>query len=402
MSRNQSAARTQHTRKSRLIALLSWPAAGRLALAAPLAAGLALAAAVIPAGMASARTCNPLTCGGGGPPHYTTTTTVSSSADPSIVGQPVTYTATVSPAPPGGTVQFWDNGFTGTLITGCTAVPVSADGTATCTATPDPGMHMIAAGYQPFQDSSGAWWEPSSSTITQLAGELTAGQSLPAGQSIQSPNGQYTLTMQTDGNLCEYGPDGNALWCTGTYGTGSNDHVTMQTDGNLVIYNSAGTALWDSGTGGRSASGYALDLQNDSNLVIYYPASYIPDGIVWARTSSLTDQLPATLTAGQTISSPDGQYTLTMQTDGNLVEYAPTWTTASGLIAVWASGTNGTGSSNHVTMQPDGNLVIYNSAGTALWTSGTGGHHGSAYTLDLQNDGNLVIYGPGPLWADNV
>ena len=59
MSRNQSAARTQHTRKARLIALLSWPAVRRLALAAPVA-GLALAAVVIPAGMASA-----ITCGGG-------------------------------------------------------------------------------------------------------------------------------------------------------------------------------------------------------------------------------------------------------------------------------------------------------------------------------------------------
>jgi hypothetical protein len=174
----------------------------------------------------------------------------------------------------------------------------------------------------------------------------------------------------------------------------------MQTDGTLVIYNRAGQALWDSGTGGRSASGYALDLQNDSNLVIYYPASYIPDGVLWTRTSCLTDQLPATLTAGQSISSPIGQYTLTMQTDGNLVEYGPTWTTTSGIEAVWASGTSGTG--NHVTMQTDGNLVIYNSVGQALWTSGTGGHRGSAYTLDLQNDGNLVIYGPGALWADNV
>ena len=68
--------------------------------------------------------------------------------------------------------------------------------------------------------------------------------------------------------------------------------------------------------------------------------------------------------------------------------------------ALWASGTNGTESSNHVTMQTDGNLVIYNSAGTVMWQSGTGGHSGSAYTLDLQNDSNLVIYSPtGVLWA---
>ena len=50
-------------------------------------------------------------------------------------------------------------------------------------------------------------------------------------------------------------------------------------------------------------------------------------------------------------------------------------------------------------MQTDGNLVIYNSAGNALWASGTGGHNGSA-SLALQNDSNLVIYSPtGVLWA---
>ena len=223
--------------------------------------------------------------------------------------------------------------------------------------------------------------------ISYNIGELTAGQSLPAGQAIQSPNGQYTLKMQTDGNLCEYGPAGNALWCSGTGGTSSSDHVPMQTDGNLVIYNSAGHALWQSGTSGNSAP--VLALGDDSSLVIDLPA-----GPVWTRSSSLTGQLPATLTAGQAISSPNGQYTLKMQTDGNLVEYGPAGT------ALWASGTGGTGSSDHVTMQTDGNLVIYNSAGTALWQSGTGGHTGSAYALDLQNDGNLVIYWPaGVLWS---
>ena len=84
--------------------------------------------------------------------------------------------------------------------------------------------------------------------------------------------------MQTDGNLCEYGPAGTALWCSGTGGTGSSNHVTMQTDGNLVIYNSEDLPRWQSGTGGHTGSAYALDLQNDSNLVIYWPV-----GVLWAR-----------------------------------------------------------------------------------------------------------------------
>jgi hypothetical protein len=219
---------------------------------------------------------------------------------------------------------------------------------------------------------------------SRSASQLSAGQTMSAGQKLVSPNGNYTLAMQTDGNLAEYGPSG-VIWATNT--TGSGNHVSMQTDGNLVIYNSAGTALWQSGTAGHPAPMFAL--QNDSNLVIYLPA-----GATWAKTSSLTSGLPNTLTAGQSIHSPNGTYQLVMQTDGNLVEYGPSG-------AIWATGTGGTGSNNKATMQTDGNLVVYNSAGKALWASGTGGHSGAQahFTLDLQNDSNLVIYWPpGVLW----
>jgi len=129
---------------------LSRPAGRRLAFAGTVAAGLALAAAVIPAGTAFAR--------GPSPPNdpnmgWPTTATVSSSANPSVVGQPVTYTATVMadgleghpPVPVGdGTVSFTDNG---TPITGCTAQGVSG-GTATCQATPAAGTNTIVADYE--------------------------------------------------------------------------------------------------------------------------------------------------------------------------------------------------------------------------------------------------------------
>jgi Bacterial Ig-like domain (group 3) len=59
-----------------------------------------------------------------------TSTTLSSSPNPAKVGQQVTYTATVVPPPPGGTVTFADNG---AVIAGCQAVRVKAtSGKATC------------------------------------------------------------------------------------------------------------------------------------------------------------------------------------------------------------------------------------------------------------------------------
>ena len=49
-------------------------------------------------------------------------------------------------------------------------------------------------------------------------------------------------------------------------------------------------------------------------------------------------------------------------------------------------------------MQGDGNLVVYSSAGTALWWSGTNGHPGAS--LVLNNGGTLeMIYQGTVIWS---
>ena len=86
------------------------------------------------------------------------------------------------------------------------------------------------------------------------------------------------------------------------------------------------------------------------------------------------------MSAGKYLHSTNGQYTLNMQGDGNLVVY-----TSAGK-PVWASNTGGTGSQNFLAMQGDGNLVVYTSAGKPVWASDTGGT-GSGSRLVLQNGG---------------
>jgi endoglucanase len=81
--------------------------------------------------------------GGLGPPIPTVG--LASSANPSVTGQRVTYTATIVPAPDGGAVTFLDNG---SVIAGCTRAPVDAGGTATCPITyATAGAHMVQAEY---------------------------------------------------------------------------------------------------------------------------------------------------------------------------------------------------------------------------------------------------------------
>jgi IPT/TIG domain/Bacterial Ig-like domain (group 3) len=78
--------------------------------------------------------------------QFPTTTSLTSSANPSIVGASVTYTATVSPVPNGGTVSFSDNA---SPMPGCQALPVNTStGVATCTVTyTSVGSHSIIATY---------------------------------------------------------------------------------------------------------------------------------------------------------------------------------------------------------------------------------------------------------------
>ena len=89
------------------------------------------------------------------------------------------------------------------------------------------------------------------------------------------------------------------------------------------------------------------------------------------------------LTAGQSLASCDGDYTLDMQGDGNLVLY-----NSSG-AGVWDTGTDDV-AAVEASMQGDGNFVLYNSSGSGVWDTGTNPNEG-AY-LDVGNDGYVRIY----------
>jgi len=99
------------------------------------------------------------------------------------------------------------------------------------------------------------------------------------------------------------------------------------------------------------------------------------------------------LLASQRLTASNGQYTLNMQGDGNLVLKNQS------SQALWSSKTNGTGA-NRVVLQGDGNLVIYTSSNQAVWASNTNGT--GVDRLVLNNDGSLALYaGNDVVWAVN-
>ncbi len=85
-------------------------------------------------------------------------------------------------------------------------------------------------------------------------------------QRLDSPNGEYTVRMQSDGNFVLYRTSGGTIWRTGTAGN-ANAYIVMQADGNLVLYTAGGTPICATNTSNRP--GAYLRMQDDGNLVLY-------------------------------------------------------------------------------------------------------------------------------------
>jgi hypothetical protein len=91
-----------------------------------------------------------------------------------------------------------------------------------------------------------------------------------------------------------------------------------------------------------------------------------------------------------TLFSCSGAYRLDMQGDSNLVIYESTT-----MRPIWSSSTwvANFGQDSYAFMQGDGNFMVVRH-GQAVWASNTWGHPGSF--LMQRDDGNLVVYEPDP------
>ncbi|MHC2187361.1 hypothetical protein ACVLV4_003033, partial [Rathayibacter agropyri] len=206
---------------------------------------------------------------------------------------------------------------------------------------------------------------------------------------LTSPNGRFSATMQTDGNLAVYSGS-QSTWSSGTNGN-AGTKLSVQSDGNLVLYSAANTSEWQSGTSGTATS-TVLTMQNDGNLVLYStggislwstlngPTGYSQDHVVSSQTLRSTWALV----------SSNLRYKAAMQSDGNFVVYDNS-------TATFSTETKG---GNRLVLQDDGNVVVLASDGSPLWNAGTGGYSRST-TLTMQNDGTLLLTSAGavPLWS---
>jgi outer membrane protein assembly factor BamB len=116
-----------------------------------------------------------------------TATTLAASANPVTAGQPVSLTATVTPAPDRGTVSFTA---AGAALPGCVAVSVAAGaGQATCHATLTAGTHMLQARYagDPYFGAS----------VSALLAEVVASPPAPKLSGVHLSSRRFTARRGT-------------------------------------------------------------------------------------------------------------------------------------------------------------------------------------------------------------
>ncbi len=263
------------------------------------------------------------------------------------------------------------------------------------------------------------------------------GSTMFLGGCMESPDHDYRLTMQTDGNLVLHYVQGGAtsvLWASNTASSPTagggqflslregelstngypafteranlNSVLVLQNDGNLVFYSltAAGTpyAAWATGTEGnqgnilttnetlpsgqflQSTNGqYQLQMGSGGALIVtemqpYANYAYTSYTTTY-HTTNATYQCPLWSGPAQNVNgyttTPAANSYATLQSDGNLVVYPPQSSMGYRTDASWASGTNGTGASE-LKMQTDGNLVLYNSSGSAVWNTSTNTNRG--------------------------
>ena len=191
-------------------------------------------------------------------PAATTTAVVSTTGSPSVVGQSVTFTGTVSVTSPGsgpastGNIEFFDGGTAVASCNGAAGVTVNGSGQAICVVSSygAAGSHTITAQYLGSTNFAASVVSPSITQVVNAAGSTTIVVSTTGSPSVVSTAVTYTATVSSSapgsgtpstGNVeffdggaaitgctaLAVGSSGTAA-CTVTYGVTGSHMITAQ------------------------------------------------------------------------------------------------------------------------------------------------------------------------------
>jgi uncharacterized repeat protein (TIGR01451 family) len=328
--------------------------AGRLARAVLLAGGLALATAVVPAAQASALSV--------------TQTTLTSSPNPSVAGQYVTFTATVSSGAgtPTGQVTFIDGG---TTVLGAATLDLSGTATLT-TSLPSAGSHLVTASYE--GDSN--FETSASNTVAQVVdqGATTTALTASAGTSVGGAG--ITFTAAVSPVLPAAGtPTG-----TVTFFDGGTPFLTAALVAGTVTILTGANGVPSLAAGSRAIS-----------------ATYNGSGNFAASTSSTLTEIVVSALSITTTSLPGGvvgsAYSQTLAATGGVTPY--TWSVSSGSLPAGLSLDSSTG-----TISGTPTAVGTSTFSVTATDSGTQPtqHATQSFTITIAGVADLAVSSSGP------
>jgi hypothetical protein len=217
-------------------------------------------------------------------PPTPTTTVLAAAGAPTTYGNNVTFTATVSPTPTGGTVQFWDGAnYLGTPV----AVNTGTGEASYSSTTLGAGTHVITAEYSGYQIYE------TSTTVASISHEVgQAPLTVRATNTLRAPNTAnpdplpYQITGYQNGeNLGSSGVTGAPLLTT--------DAVLSSLPGNYTVTCALGTL---------AAANYSFTLENGTltvaELVDTFSVNFYSYGNLPAESQPnvlMTEGLPAGL-----------------------------------------------------------------------------------------------------------
>ena len=369
---------------------------------------------------------------------YPTQTAVGSSADPSVGGQPVTFSASVTGGDGGGTVAFTDGS---TTISNCAAVQLTGTSSpyrATCTSSSVAAGDAITAAYG--GDASSA---ASSSTVTQLlflpvtvtgsetyggTSTFTPSETLPSGVTIGGSVSCSTVnsgtaistTLQANG----YTIDG--VNCSGLFlsGSASPNYVVSYTGATFTVNKATPLITWANPSSivyGTALGATELDATpNVAGSFTYSPpATTLVGGGLGQTLSTIftpsdgTDYTQATATtqiditrAAQSVSFPVGSPTIA--TVGE--KFTPAASASSALPVVITAGSS---SAAVCSLNKSTGQLTFTAVGTCLLDAAQAGNNNylaASKTLSiavylpgsLTYNGALTYKDSGPMTTNNV
>jgi len=251
-----------------------------------------------------------------------TTTAVDTTApDGALLGQPITFTATVTVTAPGagtptGSVDFKSDG---SAISGCTSRPLASDGTATCDTNANTlgnGTHQITAVYNgdPGYNTS------TSPALTQVIGAVGSTTALTSSANPSVTGQAVTLTASvtstapgTPTGTMSFQDGGGAIaGCTNVTVDDHTGQATCTPAGPLAVGTHSMTATYSGDVNFRSSTGTLTQTVNQGSTGTGLTSSANPSsaGQSVTFTATVSPAAPAAGTPTGTVTFKDGSTTL--------------------------------------------------------------------------------------------